>query len=212
MSAGAVHHPIFARLFDRLVRKADPQQAEHRLELLAGLSGRVIEVGAGNGINFANYPPEVTEVVAVEPEAYLRDKAVEAAASVSVPVTVVDGLADALPVEAESFDAAIASLVLCSVADQARALAEIARVLKPGGELRFYEHVLSQDAKVARRQSRIEPVWRFCGGGCHPNRDTPAAIEAAGFEMERCRRFAFKPGPFMTVVEPHVIGTARRVS
>ena len=210
MSAGAVRHPIFARLFDRLVRKADPQQADHRRELLEGLSGRVIEVGAGNGINFANYPTTVTEVVAVEPEAYLRNKATEAAAAVPVPVAVVDGLADALPVESESFDAAIASLVLCSVDDQARALAEIARVLKPGGELRFYEHVLSQDAKVARLQNRIEPVWRFCGGGCHPNRDTPAAIEAAGFTMERCRRFAFKPGPLMTVVEPHVIGTARR--
>jgi ubiquinone/menaquinone biosynthesis C-methylase UbiE len=210
MSAGAVHHPIFARLFDRLVRKADPQQADHRRELLAGLSGRVIEVGAGNGINFANYPTQVTEVVAVEPEAYLRDKATEAAASAPVPVTVVDGLADALPAEDAQFDAAVTSLVLCSVPDQQRALAEIARVLKPGGELRFYEHVLSQDAKVARWQNRIEPVWRFCGGGCHPNRDTPGAIEAAGFRMESCRRFPFKPGPLMTVVEPHVIGTARR--
>jgi SAM-dependent methyltransferase len=209
-SAGAVHHPIFARLFHRLVRKADPQQADHRLELLAGLSGRVIEVGAGNGINFANYPGEVTEVVAVEPEAYLRDKAVEAAAEAPVPVTVVDGLADGLPGEDDSFDAAVSSLVLCSVPDQSRALAEIMRVLKPGGELRFYEHVLAQDPKIARRQNRIEPVWRFCGGGCHPNRDTPGAIEAAGFRMERCRRFSFKPGPLMTVVEPHVIGVARR--
>jgi SAM-dependent methyltransferase len=209
MSAGAVHHPIFARLFDRLVRKADPAQAEHRQELLAGLSGRVIEIGAGNGINFANYPAEVTEVVAVEPEAYLRDKAAQAGASAPVPVTVVDGLADALPAEDARFDAAVTSLVLCSVPDQSRALAEVARVLKPGGELRFYEHILSQDPKVARRQNRIEPVWRFCGGGCHPNRDTPAAIEAAGFRLESCRRFPFKPGPLMTVVEPHVIGTAR---
>lgn len=210
MSAGAVHHPIFARLFDRLVRKADPQQAEHRQELLAGLAGRVIEVGAGNGINFPNYPPAVTEVVAVEPEAYLRDKAAAAAAEAPVPVTVVDGLADSLPAADGAFDAAVASLVLCSVPDQAGALAEIARVLKPGGELRFYEHVLSQEPKVARLQNRIEPVWRFCGGGCHPNRDTPAAIEAAGFRIESCRRFAFKPGPLMTVVEPHVIGIARR--
>jgi SAM-dependent methyltransferase len=209
-SAGAVHHPIFARLFDRLVRKADPQQADHRRELLAGASGRVIEIGAGNGINFPNYPPEVTEVVAVEPEAYLREKAAEAAAGAPVPVTVVDGLADDLPGEPGSFDAAVSSLVLCSVPDQSRALAEIRRVLKPGGELRFYEHVLAEDPKVARLQNRIEPVWRFCGGGCHPNRDTAAAIEAAGFDIDRCRRFPFKPGPLMTVVEPHVIGVARR--
>jgi ubiquinone/menaquinone biosynthesis C-methylase UbiE len=205
-----VRHPIFARLFDRLVRMADPQQADHRRELLAGVSGRVIEVGAGNGINFANYPPEVTEVVAVEPEAYLREKAAEAAAAAPVRVTVVDGLADALPLEPGSFDAAVTSLVLCSVPDQSRALAEIRRVLKPGGELRFYEHVLAEDPKVARLQNRIEPVWRFCAGGCHPNRDTAGAIEAAGFEVERCRRFPFKPGPLMTVVEPHVIGVARK--
>jgi len=210
MSAGAVHHPIFARVFDRLVRKADPEQAEHRRELVRGLRGRVIEVGAGNGINFPNYPPEVTEVVAVEPEAYLREKAAQAAASASVRVTVLDGLADALPFEDGAFDAAVTSLVLCSVPDQSRALAEIARVLKPGGELRFYEHVLATDPKVARLQNRIEPVWRFCGGGCHPNRDTPGAIEAAGFRIERCRRFPFKPGPLMTVVEPHVIGVAQR--
>jgi SAM-dependent methyltransferase len=210
MSAGGVHHPIFARLFDRLVRKADPAQADHRRELLAGLSGRVIEVGAGNGINFPNYPPAVTEVVAVEPETYLRRKAAEAAAAAPVPVTVVDGLADALPAEDGSFDAAVCSLVLCSVPDQTRALAEIARILKPGGELRFYEHVLSQDPKRARAQDRITGVWSFCGGGCHPNRDTPTAIAQAGFELDRCRRFAFKPGPLMTVVEPHVIGVARR--
>ncbi len=209
-SSGAVHPPIFARLFDRLVGKADPREADHRVELLAGLSGRVIEVGAGNGINFANYPRDVTELVAVEPERYLREKAVHAATEAAVPVTVVDGLADALPAEDGSFDAAVASLVLCSVPDQARALGEIARVLKPGGELRFYEHVLSEDEKLQRRQNRIVPVWRFCGGGCHPNRDTPAAIEAAGFQVERCRRFPFKPGPLMTVVEPHVIGVARR--
>jgi SAM-dependent methyltransferase len=206
----AVRHPIFARLFDRLVRSADPAQADHRQELLAGASGRVIEVGAGNGINFANYPPEVSEVVAVEPEAYLRKKAMEAAPAAPVPVTVVDGLADALPAEDDSFDVAVCSLVLCSVADQGRALAEIARVLRPGGELRFYEHVLGDDPKVARLQNRIEGVWQFCGGGCHPNRDTPAAIEAAGFRMERCRRFTFKPGPLMTPVEPHVIGVATR--
>src|SRR6185503_8191601 len=106
-------------------------------------------IGAGNGINFANYPPEVTEVVAVEPEAYLRDKAMQAAATAPVEVTVLNGLADALPFEDGSIDAAVTSLVLCSVPDQSRALSEIARVLKPGGRLRFYEHVLAQDEKVA---------------------------------------------------------------
>ena len=104
----------------------------------------------------------------MEPETYLRDKAVRAAAEAGVPVTVVDGLADALPAEDSSFDAAVTSLALCSIPDQRRALEEIARVLKPGGELRFYEHVLSRRAKLARRHNRILPVWRFCGGGCTP--------------------------------------------
>jgi ubiquinone/menaquinone biosynthesis C-methylase UbiE len=205
-----VHHPIFARLFDRLVKKADPRQTEHRHELLVGLTGRVVEIGAGNGANFAQYPPEVTEVVAVEPESYLRDRAAEAAAEAPVKVTVVDGLADALPAEDESFDAAVASLVLCSVPDQASALAEIRRVLKPGGELHFYEHVLADEPKTARLQDRVDRVWPFFGGGCHPNRDTPAAIEAAGFEMRSCRRFKFRPGPLMVPVEPHVLGVAQR--
>jgi ubiquinone/menaquinone biosynthesis C-methylase UbiE len=209
-TAGAVHHPIFARVFDRLSRKAGPEQAEHRKELLADLSGRVIEVGAGNGINFPHYPPEVTELVAVEPEAYLRDRAREAAEAVPVEVTVVDGLAEALPAEDESFDAAVTSLVLCSVADQARALAEIRRVLRPGGELRFYEHVLADEPKVARLQNRVDRVWPFLGGGCHPNRDTPAAVTAAGFDLQSCRRFRFRPGPLMAPVEPHVLGVARR--
>ena len=206
-----VRHPIFARLYALLAGQAEKQgAADHRRELLAGLSGRVVEVGAGNGLNFEHYPPEVTEVLAVEPEAYLRGKAEEAAGGASVPVRVVDGLADDIPAEDASFDAGVASLVLCSVPDQANALAELRRVIKPGGELRFYEHVLANDPKLARLQQRIAPVWRALGGGCNVNRDTGSAIERAGFEMERCRRFPFKPGPICAPVAPHIIGVARR--
>ena len=115
----------------------------------AGLTGRVVEVGAGNGLNFGHYPATVTEVVAVEPEPYLRERAEEAARAAPVDVTVVVGLADALPAEDGAFDAAVASLVLCSVPDQAGALAELRRVVRPDGELRFYEHV-SLPAGAAR--------------------------------------------------------------
>jgi ubiquinone/menaquinone biosynthesis C-methylase UbiE len=171
----------------------------------------VIEIGAGNGLNFAHYPHEVDEVVAVEPEPYLRARAQEAAADAPVKVTVVDGTADQLPGADGEFDAAVASLVLCTVPDQSGALAEARRVLRPGGELRFYEHVRADDPRLARWQDRLaKRIFPAVGGGCHPNRETQAAIAAAGFEIERARHFEWKPGPGLGVVAPHVIGVARR--
>jgi ubiquinone/menaquinone biosynthesis C-methylase UbiE len=207
-----VRHPIFARLYTWLSGGAEKSgAAEHRDENLAGLRGRVVEVGAGNGLNFAHYPPEVEEVVAVEPEPYLRARAKEAAASAPVKVTVVDGDADALPGRDGEFDAAVFSLVLCTVPEPPRALAEARRVVGPGGELRFYEHVRADDPRLARWQDRLaRRIFPAVGGGCHPNRDTEAAIAAAGFDIERARRFEWKPGPGLAIVSPHVIGVARR--
>ncbi len=209
-SEASVHHPIFARLFAWGASNAPAEQTEHRRKLLEGLSGRVIEVGAGNGLNFPHYPAEVTEVLAVEPEPYLREKAEEAAPRAPVPVRVVDGLADSLPAGDGEFDAGVASLVLCSVPRPPVALAELHRVIRPGGELRFYEHVRAEDSRHARSQDRINRLWPHFAGGCHPNRDTPASIEAAGFQIERCDRFRFKPVIGMKAIEPHVIGVARR--
>lgn len=187
------------------------EQVEHRRRLLGGLSGRVLEVGAGNGRNFALYPAEVSEVMAVEPEPYLRRLALAAAESAPVPVRVVDGLADHLPFDEGAFDAAVTSLVLCSVADQGRALAELRRVIRPGGELRFYEHVLADEARLARLQRTADRLfWPRVGGGCHTSRDTAAAITAAGFQMERCSRLSVRPSPLMALVAPHILGVARR--
>jgi ubiquinone/menaquinone biosynthesis C-methylase UbiE len=206
-----VHHPLFARLYERLAPKMEKEgAAEHRRELLAGLEGRVIEVGAGTGINFAHYPDAVSEVVAVEPEPYLRRRATEAARTAPVAVTVVDGLADSLPGEDASFDAAVTSLVLCSVPDQSAALAEVHRVLRPGGELRFYEHVLADSHRLARFQRAVGHVWPRLAGGCHPDRQTGGAIEAAGFTIEGARRFRFSPSFIETPVAPHILGRARR--
>jgi ubiquinone/menaquinone biosynthesis C-methylase UbiE len=205
-----VHHPRFARLYDRASREFDAAgAAEHRERLLAGLSGRVIDVGAGNGLNLRHYPPTVTEVVAVEPEPFLRAAASAEAQAVSIPIEVVDGTADALPVADASFDAGVASLVLCTVPDQAAALAELRRVIRPGGELRFYEHVVSVRTWPARLQRLADVTVRpFLTGGCRAARDTLAAIEAAGFVIERSERFSFRPN--LDVVSPHVLGLARR--
>jgi ubiquinone/menaquinone biosynthesis C-methylase UbiE len=210
-SAQAVRNPIFARLYDRVAARAeDAGQREHRQELLERLAGRVVEVGAGNGLNFGHYPPEVEEVVAIEPEPFLRERAAAAAGSGSVRVRVLDGLAHRLPLDDGAVDAAVVSLVLCSVPDQAAALAEIRRVLRPGGELRFYEHVRSERRGFARVQRAADLVWPRIAGGCHTHRDTVRAIEGADFKVERCRRFSFRPCSVVAPVTPHVLGRARR--
>jgi ubiquinone/menaquinone biosynthesis C-methylase UbiE len=208
---GFKEHPLFARLYIRGSADAEDRgQAEYRRELLDGIGGRVLELGCGNGLNFRHYPSSVDEVVAVEPEPTLREAAADAAARAPMPVRVVSGVADALPVDDASFDAAVACLVLCSVPDQASALAELRRVLRPGGELRVYEHVQAQSQPLAGFLKFAESTfWPRIGGGCHPARHTADAIAGAGFEVEECRRFGFKPAAFMPTL-PHILGRARR--
>jgi ubiquinone/menaquinone biosynthesis C-methylase UbiE len=183
---------------------------EHRRRLLDGLAGRVIEVGAGNGNSFPYYPASVERVVAVEPEEHLRQRADRVAASAPVPVSVVDGMADGLPGEDKSFEAGVVALVLCTVPDQERALAELFRVIRPGGELRFYEHVISNRHVPAGLQRLADATfWPLMFGGCHPARDTGAAIRHAGFEIEHQERFAFSHVPLSPPL-PHILGVARR--
>jgi len=204
--------PIFARVYAYLSPKMEREGvAEFRAELLAGLTGRVIEVGAGNGLNFAHYPPEVTGVLALEPEPYLRDLAHRAAETAPVPVEVVEGVAERLPAADASADAVVVSLMLCSVADQQAVLGEIHRVLRPGGRLHFFEHVLAETPGLARVQRVLDAtVWPHIGGGCHAARDTAAAIEAGGFGIERVRRFRFPETGIPSHTSPHVLGVASR--
>jgi SAM-dependent methyltransferase len=207
----AVSHPVFSRVYPYIARAAEKGGgAEHRRTLLATLEGRVIEVGAGHGLNFAYYPPEVTEVVAVEPEAHLRELARRAAAQAPATVRITAGSAEALPAADGEFDAAVASLVLCSVPNQDVALREIHRALRAGGELRFYEHVLARKSGTARVQRVLDAtIYPFLAGGCHCARDTGAAIQHAGFEIEREERIAFKPSVLVPTI-PHILGAARR--
>jgi len=204
-------HPIFARCYARTSGLMERGLGAHRRALLRDLSGRVVEVGAGNGMNFAYYPTSVTEVVAVEPEPHLRRLAERNAAAAPVPVTVLDGLADALPVEDESCAAAVASLVLCSVPDPARALAEMFRAIEPGGHLRFFEHVQASTPARRRAQKVLDAtVYPFLTGGCHCGRDTATTIERAGFVPQRIDRLSSADTRLPFPASPQILGVAVR--
>lgn len=204
-------HPKFARAYLRGAPRAEQRGGSaHRTRLLEGLTGVVVEPGCGQGLNFDLYPATVTEVIGVEPEPTLRAAAEAAARNAPVPVRVMPGQAEALPLGDASVDAVVASLVLCSVPDQAAVLAEFRRVLKPGGELRFYEHVIArrQPLRGALKLFDRSGVWPRLGGGCHPARDTLAAIQSAGFTVTGSERFGFAPMLFLPKI-PHILGRAQ---
>jgi len=204
-----VRNPVFAWIFARIgARNEERGNRELRQEMLAGLSGRVVEVGAGTGLNFPHYPATVTEVIAVEPEPYLRERATAAAAEAPVPIRVVDGVADRIPLD-DPADAVVVSGVLCSVADPGAALEEFHRVLRPGGELRFYEHVRSRDPLFAAVQRAAAPAWAALMGGCRCAQDTLPEIRRR-FTVERVRGFRFPDGARIWPVAPRIHGAARK--
>jgi ubiquinone/menaquinone biosynthesis C-methylase UbiE len=208
VTSTTVSHPLFGRCFNPLSWRMERDAAAHRRQMLAGASGRVVEIGAGNGMNFRHYPTTVDEIIALEPESYLRARTQAAAREAPVPVSAGDGVADELPLEDRCCETAVASLVLCTVPDPPRALAEMRRVLRPGGQLRFFEHVRSDNPTKARVQPWLDRsgVWPRLGGGCHCARDTVDAIKAAGFRVERLEHVTV--GPAWGVTNPHVVGLA----
>lgn len=197
----------FARMWLKAAPAMDARGAAgHRARLLSGLSGVVVEVGAGAGSNFAHYPDAVTRVAAVEPDPDLLAAAREAAGP---RIVVTQDVAEHLPLGDGEADAVVMSLVLCSIPDPAVALAEARRVLKPGGELRFYEHVVPHNAagRLATRFADRSGLWPAFAGGCHASRDTEATIEAAGFSIGSRDRFPFRASALSPPI-PFVLGTA----
>jgi ubiquinone/menaquinone biosynthesis C-methylase UbiE len=191
-------------------REPDAVLAAFRVRLFAGLAGQVVEVGCGAGVNFPYYPSSVTAVIAVEPDRDDGALAQRAAAHAPVAITVVDGTAEALPAPDASFDAAVCSWVLCSVSDPAAALRELRRVLRPRGELRFYEHVRADSQPLATIQRVVDATyWPRMLGGCRTTCDTEASIRAAGFAIEHLERFNHASSVLTLPAAPHIFGVAR---
>lgn len=202
---------LFAAVYDRGLKSTEEAGLQRmRGELLAAARGRVVELGAGTGVNLDLYPGEVEELVMVEPDPHMSKRLRQKLAGSGRTATVVEAPAERLPLEDDSFDTAVATLVLCTVPDPNAALAEAARLLKPGGKLLFVEHVRADDPALARWQDRLEKPWRFLGDGCHCNRDTVATIEASPFSLEDVVRDELPKSP--PIVRPLVRGSATLTS
>jgi SAM-dependent methyltransferase len=186
MSTQEFDHPFFARVWSMKSARESQELRDLRRENLVGLSGRVLEVGAGTGTNFEFYPDTVREVVALEPEPRLFATATHAAGAAAMPVTVLPSAIETLAA-GEPFDAVVCALVLCSVADLGDALAQIKSVLKHGGELRFLEHVASAGWPGRLQRLADATVWPRLSGNCHTHRDTERALVEAGFTIGSTR-------------------------
>jgi ubiquinone/menaquinone biosynthesis C-methylase UbiE len=201
---------LFAAIYDRFTAGAEAAGLRaHREQLLAGARGKVLEIGAGTGANLPFYGDAVDSLICVEPEEPMaRRLAQRVAAQRSRVVEIVASAAERLPLPDADVDTVVSTLVLCTVADQPRALAEIRRVLKPGGQLLFLEHIRSDDAKLAAWQDRLNGFNQFIAYGCNCNRATVDAIRAAGFTITSLKQEAFPKAP--PFVRPMAVGTAQR--
>jgi ubiquinone/menaquinone biosynthesis C-methylase UbiE len=157
----------------------------YRKRLLSHAQGRVLEIGIGSGLNLPHYSARAREIVGLEPAARLVTMARRSALQCEMPVTLIAGFAEAIPLDSQSFDTVLTTWTLCSIGDASGALREMRRVLKPAGQLLFLEHGLAPDEKVQRWQHRLTPLWKKIGGGCHLNRPIRALIERAGFDITR---------------------------
>lgn len=198
---------LLAAVYDRLLKPTeDACLADWRAELLAPLTGSVLEVGAGTAANLPYYPAGLARLVLAEPDAAMRRRLVKRAGG---RAEVIDASAEDLPFDDQTFDAVVCTLVLCSVRDPPAALAEIRRVLKPGGRLVFVEHVAAENNPGRLKwQRRIEPIWKRLMGNCHVTRRTEEAIRAAGFELHDVRRESLRKT--IPIARPSIRGVAIR--
>jgi ubiquinone/menaquinone biosynthesis C-methylase UbiE len=202
---------LFATFYDGILGRSERAGlGQMRRQLLAGASGRVLELGAGTGVNLELYPGAVSELVALEPDPHmarqLRERLAASPRWAGGGAEVAEIGAERLPYEDASFDAGVATLVLCTIPDPAAALGELRRVLKPGAPLLFIEHVRAAEPQVARLQDRLEKPWRFLGDGCHCNRDTAATMVASGFELPELEHGRMPKAP--SFVRPLIRGRA----
>jgi SAM-dependent methyltransferase len=204
-----VDNPFFAHVWPVVVTHEAKAVRTLRRENLLGLSGRVLEVGAGIGTNFAFYPESVEQVVALEPEPRLAARARAAAAAAPVPVVVVGETVEEFS-GGEPFDAVVCSLVLCSVSDPHTVLQHLGSFLRSGGQLRYLEHVASAGARGRWQRFLDATVWPRLFGNCHTHRDTERAVADAGFEVDTTRREWTLPIWSPMPVSELALGRARR--
>jgi len=200
---------IFAFGYDRFMAAAENAGLRtYRENLLQAASGRVLEIGGGTGANLPFYGGGVTELIVAEPEEPMVRRLRHKLQGYRIPTTTLSAPAEQLPVAAESFDCVVSTLVLCTVPDPARALAEVRRVLKDRGQLLFIEHVRSEDPSLAHWQDRLRRPWAWFGYGCQCNRSTVETIRSAGFSVSKleCRKLPKVP----PIVRPLVIGNAAK--
>ena len=205
-------HPLFARFYDRLMAGTERAGlAEMRRKVLASASGRVLELGAGTGHNLEYYTEAVTELVLAEPDPnmakILRERLQREGTAAGQP-SVIEVPAEELPFDDGTFDVVAATLVLCTVEDPVRALAEVRRVLVEGGRFLYLEHVRSARRGLARWQNWLERPWGWVSGGCHPNRPTDQLLAGAGFFIDSLERDKLPKAP--PLVRPVIRGVAVR--
>ena len=183
---------ILPKLCDFAMR--NKQLVPFRERVIGAAEGRVLEIGAGSGLNLPFYRPPAREILALEPARRLVTMAQSASRGATMPVSFLEASAEAIPLDEHSVDTIVTTWTMCSIPHAATALAEMRRVLRPGGKLLFVEHGLAPDEGVRRWQDRLTPAWRCIAGGCHLNRPIRSMIEDAGFRIDRIET-GYMPGP-----------------